>query len=283
MSTPLSNRKELRTVNSFAGSVGLAAFATVSAGSFLFWGYPTVSLDYCIVSVGDRCDGILYFIPKPIQYFLLIAGFVSYLVWARRTQLSGDVDPTEKQTAQEVRARMLAQIEVSRLAAAERARAALTAAELGDAEAQFTLATMYGDGEGVDQDLDQMFDWMHKAADQGYAKAQDDLACMYLSGLPGPAAEAKGLSWRRRAADQGYAPAQAGLAVMYMNGDAVRQDYVEAYKWQLIAGDHVSWAAGERDRLAALMTPTQLSEGKKRADEWVATSIRLGLKPQEVR
>ena len=44
--------------------------------------------------------------------------------------------------------------------------------------AQFNLAAMYGNGDGVSQDHEKAVWWARKAANQGDAKAQELLACL---------------------------------------------------------------------------------------------------------
>ena len=73
----------------------------------------------------------------------------------------------------------------------------------------------------------------------------------------------------RRAADQGDTFAQNNLGVMYATGQAVPQDYVQAYAWfsvSLALDNDVS--AKNRDKVAALMTPSQIAEAGKIASEW---------------
>jgi len=52
-------------------------------------------------------------------------------------------------------------------------------AEQGDAMAQYTLAGMYAQGQGVPQDYAEAARWCKKAAEQGNAKAQLNLSSMY--------------------------------------------------------------------------------------------------------
>ena len=52
-------------------------------------------------------------------------------------------------------------------------------AEQGGVNAQFNLAFMYEDGQGVPQDYKQAVKWFTKAAEQGDANAQSILGAMY--------------------------------------------------------------------------------------------------------
>jgi TPR repeat protein len=135
------------------------------------------------------------------------------------------------------------------------------AAEQGDAEAQYNLGYMYGNGWGVTQDFAEALKWYRKAAEQGDARAQyelewaeakvaasstqsadakreqeerqadarSDLAKGGAASAAGDYAEA--VKWWRKAAEQGNAQAQHNLGLMYDKGEGVTQDYAEAAKW----------------------------------------------------
>ena len=57
-----------------------------------------------------------------------------------------------------------------------------TAAEQGNAYAQFNLGLMYKKGEGVSHDDARAFIWLRLAALQGLAFAQNHLGAMYYHG-----------------------------------------------------------------------------------------------------
>ena len=64
-------------------------------------------------------------------------------------------------------------------------KALLQRAERGDVEAQYRLAEMYAEAQGVDQDYAKATQWARKAADQGNAKAQYRLASIIYTGENG--------------------------------------------------------------------------------------------------
>ena len=110
----------------------------------------------------------------------------------------------------------------------------LPIAEQGNADAQFALGVMYGNGDGVPQD---------------YAVA---------------------MKWYRLAAEQGIARAQYNLGIMYGNGKGVPQDYVQAHMWfNLAASKGNEIARKNRDIVAKKMTPTQIAEAQRLAREWL--------------
>ena len=56
-------------------------------------------------------------------------------------------------------------------------------AEQGVAEAQFNLAQMYRQGQGVTQDDALALNWYRKSAEQGIVNAQNHLGAIYDKGL----------------------------------------------------------------------------------------------------
>lgn len=175
----------------------------------------------------------------------------------------------------------------------------------GDARAQFTLALMYGSGQGVQEDHKQSVDWCKKAAEQGLVEAQNFLGKIYENGIGGVNQDYKqAVEWYRKAAFQGYPEAQSNLGIMYYLGQGITQDYGQAIVWfkkaamqgnrkaqydlgwMYSSGEGVSqdfirshmWAnlaaaKGEdgaiklRDILAKKMTQTQIAEAQRLASE----------------
>ena len=113
-------------------------------------------------------------------------------------------------------------------------------AEKGDAASQFSLGVIYVLGQGVQQD---------------YAQAA---------------------AWFGRAADRDMADAQFNLGLLYANGQGVPQNYVEAHKWLNLAATRYADSAKEKrdnaernlEVVAARMTPAELAEARRLAQEW---------------
>lgn len=57
------------------------------------------------------------------------------------------------------------------------------AAANGNADAQYSLALLYRDGEGVTRDCDQALQWFEKAGDQGDWAAYGEISRMYARGI----------------------------------------------------------------------------------------------------
>ncbi|MDD4393309.1 MAG: trypsin-like peptidase domain-containing protein [Desulfobacterales bacterium] len=105
-------------------------------------------------------------------------------------------------------------------------------AEQGDAEAQFNMAMMYGNGKGVPKDLKEAVHWLKKAAERGHIKAQSCLGGLYVDGDEGlPQDYEKGVYWYTKAAEAGETEVQWNLGAMYDLGAGIPQDSKKAMYW----------------------------------------------------
>ncbi|WP_426879352.1 tetratricopeptide repeat protein [Glaesserella parasuis] len=111
-------------------------------------------------------------------------------------------------------------------------------AEQGYSTAQFNLALMYFEGQGVSQDYHQAAKWYQKAAEQGDASAQFNLGVMYDKGKGVRQDYHQAAKWYQKAAEQGMALAQTNLGVMYYKGYGVRQDKSKAKYYVGLACDN---------------------------------------------
>lgn len=152
---------------------------------------------------------------------------------------------------------------------AEQVEAIRVGAEEGDAEAQFLLGGMYGNGIGVVQDDAEAVRWYRLAAEQGHTDGQFYLGVRYETGIGVAQDYVEAVRWYRLAAEHGDARGQLGLGVMYADGRGVPQDYVTAHMWLNLAGAQGEEGAREaRDLLAEYMTQAQLADAQRRAREW---------------
>jgi uncharacterized protein len=113
---------------------------------------------------------------------------------------------------------------------------------------------------------------LHPLADSGNAPAQNRLASIYFWGGHGVTQDAaQAVLWYGKAADQGNALAQAHLGLMYEHGYGVPRDPVMARMWLNLAvsrAPSLSMAVKLRNEVAAKMTPAQIAEAKRLAEEW---------------
>lgn len=184
-------------------------------------------------------------------------------------------------------------------------RALLAAAERGDAEAQFNLATEYMTGQGAQRDFAAAVRWLTRAAGQNHAPAQYRLASLYERGLGvakslaqaeawylraaqrghvkamhnyavlhtgqggKPANYVTAVKWFSKAAGRGLADSQFNLAILHEQGLGVKSDTVEAYRWFAIAARSGDQQAGkERDRLRALLPAAAILQTDQAVEAW---------------
>jgi TPR repeat protein len=151
------------------------------------------------------------------------------------------------------------------------------AAEQGLDVAQLALGLIYSSGRGVPQNYDEAAKWYRRAADQGLARAEFALGSVYQFGHGVPQDYLEATKWYRRAADQGFASAQYNLGSMYYLGLGVPKDLVSAKIYYNLAGSQGhEGAIRSRDELEKQMTPDQIREARKLADEWKEKSSTHG-------
>ncbi len=98
------------------------------------------------------------------------------------------------------------------------------AADKGHTEAAFNLGLAYQDGKGVTKDREEAAKWYQFAADLGFAKAQRNLATLYELGEGVAPDLQRARFWYQKAAEQGDAESQLQLGLMYVRGKGVTAD-----------------------------------------------------------
>jgi hypothetical protein len=147
------------------------------------------------------------------------------------------------------------------------------AAEQGNVQGKVSLGHMYFNGQGVPQDYAQAALWYRQAAAEGDAHAQTKLGLQYENGQGIPQDYQQAALWYRRAAEQGDTEAQQKLGLLYEKGQGVSQDYIQAHLWFNLAAAHLppgerDNAVSNRDRIAALMAPAQITSAQELARTW---------------
>ena len=149
------------------------------------------------------------------------------------------------------------------------------AAEQGDADAQYNLAFIYDTGAGVAQDEAAAVRWYRLAAEQGHAAAQYNLGVKYQNGQGVLQNDAEAVRWYRLAAEQGTAVAQFNLAVAYYNGEGVARDFVAAHMWfNIAAANGDDDAVSKRNFIAKSMAPPDFAEAQRRAEVCIASNYQ---------
>lgn len=178
-----------------------------------------------------------------------------------------------------------------------RAEAALRkAAKAGNAEAQFRLGVMFGNGDGVALDHAAAREWFEKAAAQGHENALITLAWMFANGTGVDVDEARARTLYLAAAERGSAKAQYVVATMFRFAQyGVTKDMQQAVSWYLKAADQgmptAQFALGKllmegkgvvRDDSAALQWLSLAHvNGSKRAEDYVKHLIQR-MDPKDV-
>ena len=141
----------------------------------------------------------------------------------------------------------------------------------GNAQAQYEIGKVYYNGEGVEQDYVEATRWYRLAAEQGHAKAQNRLGIAYANGEGVEQDYVEATRWWRLVAEQGHAKAQNRLGIAYENGKGVPQDFVYSHMWSNISASLSgnTDAAQRRDKVAEIMTPTQIALAQQLARECV--------------
>jgi TPR repeat protein len=153
------------------------------------------------------------------------------------------------------------------------------AAALGDMKAQHHLGALYENGRGVPKDYPKAHLWQEKAAVQGYVLAQYNLGTMYEDGRGVPQDYTKALQWYEKAAAQGDAGAQFQLGGLYFGAKGVPRDHVRTYMWWNLAsahsaGDLQKMSTDLRDKVARRMTPSQIAEAQRLAQQCEARQFK---------
>lgn len=168
--------------------------------------------------------------------------------------------------------------QVSDISAADLEKLETQAAQ-GDAEAQVSLGLMYLIGKGVNQDYRMARQWYEKAAAQGHTSAQVYLGNMYHHGQGVPQDYAVARGWYEQAAAQGFGGAQYLLGLLYHNGQGVPNDLVREYMWFNLAAAHLTGdlqkiSGHNRDKVARRMTPAQIAEAQRLAQQCQARQFK---------
>ena len=119
---------------------------------------------------------------------------------------------------------------------------------------------------------------LRTAAEQGDANAQFTVGHKYDAGDSVPENDREAVRWYQMAAEQGHAAAQFALGAMYAKGEGVAKDYVNAYVWVnlAVAQGHSGTYYGDdgdvegtnlKDWLRERMSAEEVTAGQKLSSE----------------
>ena len=137
-----------------------------------------------------------------------------------------------------------------------------------DPRGQYALAVMYDIGEGVLQSSKEAVKYYRLAAAQDFANAQNNLGVAYDRGEGVGTDYKEAMKWYLLAAERGNKDAPNNIGVLHMIGFGVPRSFAKAYTWFAIAGAGDSEAISNKNFVKKRLTPEQLVESQRRADEW---------------
>ena len=148
-------------------------------------------------------------------------------------------------------------------------------ADDGDAEVQFRRGLGFA-REGAAQDYAQALVWYQRAAEQSHSLAQFNLAQMYAEGQGVPRNEAQSRLWMQRSAELGDAGAQHSMGMHFHRAsvqgrrEAAPESRIQAYKWlQLAAAQGYRGSAAASGFVTLHMTREDVTEAKRRVAAFV--------------
>src|SRR5262249_52403691 len=145
------------------------------------------------------------------------------------------------------------------------------AADAGNAEAQYALATFYKEGTGVPKDLDKAVRLLQAAALADNVDAEVEYAIALYNGTGTPKNEAAAGGLMRKAAKKNGGIAQNRLAHVLVSGQGAPVDKIEGFKWHLVAK---TAGRGDPDLDAQLndLKPEDRAKAEAAAKRWLGVA-----------
>lgn len=155
-------------------------------------------------------------------------------------------------------------------------------AELGDATAAFKLGQLINQKIISDEQYGSSFKWYLRACELGNILGCHNVAIAYQEGTHGQSVNFKTASeYYLKSAEGGYMPSQYNLSLVYSTPKMLTPNYVEAYKWFLIAQESskncrdnpkCEWVLrdpdNQRSDLKSHMTEEQIRLAESLAASW---------------
>lgn len=130
----------------------------------------------------------------------------------------------------------------------------------GFVPAQYRLGNLFEMGVGVEKDLEQARLWYQRSAEAGNRMAMHNLAALYAGGELGEQRFEQAAEWFARAAERGMTDSQFNLGMLHARGLGVEQDFEQSYKWfSLAATNGDADAAKARDDIAKSLSAEAVS------------------------
>lgn len=141
----------------------------------------------------------------------------------------------------------------------------------GNPDAQYRLG-MYFEDYRLDYLSAQK--WYRVAATKGqHAGAQYKLAQLYMNGLGVENNVAVAMDWFRQSAQKGDVRAQFFMGVAHRDGWARRADFIQAYKWFLLANRDAAKVRAENERFDPTKALAEMDDKMTRFDREKAREL----------
>jgi uncharacterized protein len=142
--------------------------------------------------------------------------------------------------------------------------AAMTAAEAGDPDAQYAVASaMLADSTLSLAYATKAIGFLQQAAERGHTRAMLRLGLVYRKGIEAPQNYALAAKWIEKSARLGEPQAMLELGRLHREGVGLPMDLVKAYIWlNRAAAARDTEAPRERAEVARHLTPTELQQAQ---------------------
>jgi hypothetical protein len=142
------------------------------------------------------------------------------------------------------------------------------AADAGNPEAQYALATFYKEGTGVPKDLERAARLLQAASLAGNVDAEVEYAIALFNGTGTSKNEPAAIALLRKAAKQSNPIAQNRLARVLASGQGAPVDRVEALKWHTIAKT-AGKGDPELDETLSKLSPEERARAEAAVRKWL--------------
>ena len=142
-----------------------------------------------------------------------------------------------------------------------------TAAQKGNADAEFLLGQCYMDGFGVKPNKKEAARWLQHSAQQGHAGGLFEMGNLYFKGIEGPRDDSKGVEMYSVSAFLGHPEAQAHLGLLYHIGHGLKKDVEESFVWYSLAAEQELEEGIEgKKKVSAELSERQIGRLQSRID-----------------
>jgi localization factor PodJL len=143
------------------------------------------------------------------------------------------------------------------------------ASAAGNAPAQYRLGTLYERGKGVARDMNAALGWYERSGALGNVKAMHNAAVLAAGNEQRQPDYARAFKWFSLGAAHGLKDSQFNLAVLLERGLGTKANSKEALFWYSMAAKQNDADANKRaDRIAKTLNPADLQETKDRLANW---------------